>query len=113
MNQLPNQDRARITVIVMRSISELAGGDPALDRRVADLINEVIELCCSSKIEDLPNSGRALFYEAISLMDQKDWLFTVKKLGHLFEFEAKFGTAEMESAKLANTVVWIAPAGVN
>jgi hypothetical protein len=113
MNRLQNNDRAQLTVILMRLVSELAGSDERLDGRVGELINGIIELCCSSKLESLPDGGRALFYEAVNLITQKDWLLTVKKLGNSFEFEAKFGTAEMESAELANSVIWVTQAGVN
>ena len=96
----------------MRLVSELAGGDESLDGRVGELINGIIELCCSSKMEDLPDGGRVQFYEAIALMDQKDWLFVVKKLGDAFEFEAKFGD-EMKTATLQESAQWLAPAGTN
>lgn len=96
----------------MRLVSELAGGDESFDGRVVVLIEEIIDLCCRSKMEELPDSGHSMFLEAIDLMDQKDWLFVIKKLGNSFELEAKFGT-EIKSAKLAETTGWVSQAGIN
>jgi len=45
-------------------------------------------------------------------LDEKDWLFTAKKVGNSFQFEAVFGD-EMETAKLAKSFQWVRRAGVN
>jgi hypothetical protein len=41
MNHLSEKDRARITVILARLISELVGGDEELDERTANVISEI------------------------------------------------------------------------
>jgi len=56
--------------------------------------------------------GRPLFFEAVELIDQKDWLFTVRKIGDVFQFEAKFGR-ELETAKLSKSIAWVSEAGAN
>jgi hypothetical protein len=106
MNHIPEKDRARITVIVARLISELAGGDQELDQRSAGVISEVIDLCCRSKMQSPSGSGRDAFMEAVELIDGKDWLFTVRKMGNDFQLEAKFGQ-EISTAKFSKSVACI------
>ncbi len=46
--ELSEKERAQITVILIRLISELAGGEQAIDDTVAAVIEEIIDLCCRS-----------------------------------------------------------------
>jgi hypothetical protein len=87
-------------------ISELAGGNKELDQRTAGVIGEVIDLCCRSKMQSPSGSGRDAFMEALKQVDEKDWLFTIQKIGDNFLLEAKFGE-EMRAAKLSKSVVCI------
>jgi len=59
MNQIPNIQRARITAIICRLISELAGGDPADDLAVASVLIDATELCYKSKARGNPDDARA------------------------------------------------------
>jgi len=89
-----------------RLISELVGGDEELDSRSASVIGEVIDLCCRSKMQSPSGSGRDAFIEALELVDQKDWLFTIRKLGDDFQLQAKFGQ-EITAARLPKSVTCI------
>jgi hypothetical protein len=113
MNESESRQRARITAMLLRVISELAGGDPELDRAVAEVLSGVIEICHRSKVKGSANAAQVSMQAALDLVTDKDWLLTIKKAAGSFEFEAKFGTAEMKSAELANSVAWVAQAGVN
>src|SRR5262245_15412162 len=106
MHQLSEKERARITVILARLISELAGGEKDLDERTAGVIAEIFELCCKSKMQSPSGSGRDAFIEALELVNQKDWLITIRKFGDEFQLEAKFGH-EVKAAKLSKSVVCI------
>jgi hypothetical protein len=112
MNQLSEKERAQITVIVARLISELAGGNKELDQRTAAVISEIIDLCCRSKMQSPTGSGRQAFMEALELVDHKDWLFTVQKIGDAFRLEASFGQ-EIKAAKLSKSVVCISESAPN
>jgi hypothetical protein len=100
MNQIPNIQRARITAILCRVISELAGGDPADDIAVASALIDVTELCYQSKTTGDPAQARAEWIRALDLTTETDWLFTAKKVGNEFEFKQK-------------SVQWVRRAGVN
>jgi hypothetical protein len=54
--------------------------------------------------------ARSLLFESVDFIDQKDWLFVVKKIGESFWYEAKFGM-DIEPAKLESTVQSVAKAG--
>jgi hypothetical protein len=109
MNHIPDSKRAEITAIVARVISELAGGDPNIDWDVAAAVNDVIYVCYQSQVSGDP---RAAVDAALDLTTEKDWLFTVKKLGNSFEFEAVFGN-EMKAAKLHKSMRWVRADGAN
>jgi hypothetical protein len=51
-------------------------------------------------------SGRDAFIEALELVNQKDWLFTIRNIGDDFQLEAKFGQ-EISTAKLSKSVACI------
>jgi hypothetical protein len=112
MNEIPNIDRARVTAILARLISELAGGDSGLDQTVTAILSGLIEICCRSKMQSLPDQGRAAWESAVELVSEKDWLLTVKNIGGSFEIEAKFGH-QMKTAGLQQTVGWLSKAGTN
>ena len=83
-NEIPNADRAEIVAILVRLISELAGGSPTHDRDVDSVMLATRELCY--------RSGRiADWHNAINLVTDKDWVFTVRKTADNFELEANFG----------------------
>jgi hypothetical protein len=107
---MTDKDRARITVILARVISELVGGDKELDERSAGVIAEIFDLCCKSKMQSPSGSGRDAFIEALELVKQKDWLFTIRKIGEEFQLEAKFGEA-VKAARLSNSVICISEFG--
>ena len=111
MNALSEKDRARITVIVGRLIRELAGGDKELDERTASVPAEIFDLCCRSKMESPAGSGRDAFIEALELVNEKDWIFTIRKLGDDFLAEAKFGEA-VKAAKLPKSVACVSKSSV-
>ena len=96
----------------LRVISELAGGDPELDRYVAEVLSGVIAICYQSKMKGSPMAAQVAMQAALDLVTDKDWLLTVKKSGQAFEFEAKFGD-EMRIATLQEAAQWLAPAGTN
>jgi hypothetical protein len=91
MNELENQQRARITAMILRVISELAGGDPGLDCSVAETLSGVIEVCHRSTVKGSPRVAQAALQAALTLVTNEDWLLTVKKSGQVFELEARFG----------------------
>src|SRR5262245_19948164 len=92
MKQLSEIDRARITIILSQLITELSVGDSiVVDDRTSNVIAEVVDLCCRSKMESLDDSGRAIYTEAFNLVIEKDWVFTIRKIGDDFKVEAKFG----------------------
>ena len=63
--------------------------------------------CCRTIIASAPDgSGRDAFMEAVDLIDQKDWLFTILKSGDDFLLEAKFGE-EIRTARLSKSVAYI------
>jgi hypothetical protein len=109
MNKIPASQRAEITAIVGRVVSELGGGDPNVDRVVADAVSSVIYACYQLHV---PGDPRTAIDSAIDLTTEKDWLFTVRKLGNSFEFEVAFGS-EMKAAKLKRSVRLVREAGVN
>jgi hypothetical protein len=110
MNEIPDIDRARSTAIIIRLISELAGSDPTDDHGVTEIMSAVIEICYKSKLEDSPGHNRAHLADAIKLITDKDWLFTVRKIGNSFQLEAKFGT-EIKTAKLHTSIQCFSKAG--
>jgi hypothetical protein len=112
MNEIPHIERARITAMLLRVISELAGGDPGLDRAVAEALSGVIEVCHECRTESSPKAAQTAMQAALELVSDKDWLLTVKKVGQAFELEAKFGD-EMKTTTLRETAQWLAPAGTN
>jgi hypothetical protein len=91
MNDLPPVERARITAMLLRVISELAGGDPRLDRAVAEVLSGVIEICHRSKVKGPGASAEAAMQAALDSVTNKDWRLSITKAGQLFELEAKFG----------------------
>jgi hypothetical protein len=109
MNDIPDSKRAQITAIIARVISELAGGDPNIDWDVAAAVNDIVYVCYQSQV---PGDPRAAIDKALDLTTEKEWLFTVKKLGNSFEFEVAFGT-EMKAAKLKKSMRWLLDAGTN
>ena len=112
MNEVPDIERARITAMLLRVISELAGGEPQLDRAVADLLSGTIAICYQSKVKGPRKAAQGAMQTALDLVTDKEWLLTVKKVGHAFELEARFGD-EMKTATLHETAQWLAPAGTN
>jgi hypothetical protein len=112
MNKLPDSERAKIVAMLLRVVSELAGGRADDDLQVIALMGEIIDLCYRSKIDSATDATGSVLFESVSFIDQKDWLFTVKKLGNLFEFEVAFGN-EMKAAKLKKSMRWVSKAGIN
>ena len=112
MNPIPDNSRAQITAIVARVISELAGGAVEDDRAVSEILINVLEVCCISKMQCDPDEAQAKSVGALNLITEKDWLFTAKKLGNLFEFELALGT-EMKAARLHKSMQWVREAGTN
>jgi|HubBroStandDraft_3_1064219.scaffolds.fasta_scaffold218913_1 hypothetical protein len=112
MNESESRQRAQVTAMFLRVISELAGGDPELDRYVAEVLSGVIAVCYQSKMKGSPMVAQVAMQAALDLVTDKDWLLTVKKSGQAFEFEAKFGD-EMKTATLQESAQWLAPAGTN
>jgi hypothetical protein len=112
MSGIPDNERAKITAVLMRVVSELSGGHTDDDPQVATLMGEIIDVCYRSKIDGTDDEARSLLFESVDFIDQKDWLFVVKKISNSFWYEAKFGT-DIETAKLEATVEWVTKAGVN
>jgi hypothetical protein len=112
MNDIPHTERARITAMLLRVISELAGGAPELDRAVSEVLSGVVEICHRSQVKGSPRTAQAAMQAALELVTDKDWLLTVKKVGQAFELEARFGD-EMKTATLRESARWLAPAGTN
>jgi hypothetical protein len=112
MNRIPDSKRAEITAIIARVISELAGGAIEDDQAVSEILINVLEVCCRSKMQCDPDEARAKSKTALDLTTEKDWLFTVKKLGNLFELEVAFGS-EMKAARLKKSMRWVLEAGTN
>jgi hypothetical protein len=114
MKRLSETDRARITIILSQLIIELSAGDSsAVDDRTSNVIAEAVDLCCRSKMESLDDSAaRAIYTEAFNLVIEKDWVFTIRKIGDDFKVEAKFGR-DVANAKLAKSVVYVSKAGIN
>jgi hypothetical protein len=112
MNGIPDNERAKITAVLMRVVSELAGGHTDDDPQVAALMGEIIDVCYRSKKDSTDDEARSLLFESVDFIDRKDWLFIVKKIGESFQYEAKFGT-DIGNAKLESTVEWISEAGKN
>jgi hypothetical protein len=110
MNAIPIKDRARITAILLRLISELAGGDVDADRAVAAIVVDILDVCYKSRVGEDP-CARDEWFEAIEVLE-KDWVFTVRKIGDEFCFESKFGY-EMKSGTLEKSVGWLSEAGNN
>jgi hypothetical protein len=73
-------------------------------------MGEIIDVCCRSKMDCPAGQARSLLFESVDFIDQKDWLFVVKKIGESFWYEAKFGM-DIEPAKLESTVQSVAKAG--
>jgi hypothetical protein len=112
MNKLPDSERAKIVAMLLRVVSELAGGRADNDLQVVALMGEIIDLCYRSKIDSATDATGSVLFESVDFVDQKDWLFVVKKIGASFQYEAKFGT-DIETAKLESSVEWVAKAGIN
>jgi hypothetical protein len=83
-NQIPDADRAKIVAILLRVISELAGGDVAEDQAVQSVMLAILELCYGS-----PNARN--WNSALRLVTESEFVFTVRKIGEDFQFEAIFG----------------------
>jgi hypothetical protein len=95
--------------MVLRMISELAGGDPGLDGYVSEILSAVIAVCYQSKVNGFAEKA---LQTALELVTNKDWLLTVQKTGNAFEFEAKFGD-QIKTASLRESNKWLAEAGTN
>jgi hypothetical protein len=91
MNEPENFPRAQITAMLLRVISELAGGDPGLDRAVSEVCSGVIEICHGSKVKGSGAAAEAAMQTALDMVTDSDWRLTITKAGQLFELEAKFG----------------------
>lgn len=87
MNEPENCPRAQITAMLVRVISELAGGDPGLDWAVSEVCSGVIEICHRSKV----TAAEAAMQAALDRVTNQDWRLTITKTGQGFELEAKFG----------------------
>jgi hypothetical protein len=81
MNESESRQRAQVTAMFLRVISELAGGDPELDRYVAEVLSGVIAICYQSKMKGSPMVAQVAMQAALDLVTDKDWLLTVKKSG--------------------------------
>jgi hypothetical protein len=113
MENLSPKERAQVTVVLMRLILDLANGDAELtDPDLASALQQVMYLCYKSKTEALRELGRVFFAEALELVEQKDWLFTVMKLDSHFHLELKFGT-DIKTARLAKSIAWVREPTVN
>jgi hypothetical protein len=91
MNDFGNAHRAQITAMLLRVISELAGGDPELDRAVGKVLSGVSEICHGSKVKGSRAAGQAAMQVALESVTNKDWRLTITKTGQVFELEAEFG----------------------
>lgn len=100
----------RITAILIRIINELAGGEQIHDSAVAQIADQLLELCCKPNLSCSHDEGRQLWNNAIDLLDEKAWLFSVQKMGDLFEFEVKVGK-EIATAQLPKN--WITAGRMN
>jgi hypothetical protein len=111
MTKITDTERAQITAMVLRVVNELAGGDPGLDRPVAEVLSGVIEICHCPHVKCSPKVAQAAMQAGLDLATDNDWLLTVKKTGTAFEFEAKFG-ANVKTATLRESAKWLAEAEV-
>jgi hypothetical protein len=90
-HELKTCPRAQITAMLLRVISELAGGDPGLDLAVSEVCSGVIEVCYGSKVEGSPEAAEAAMQAALGLVTDSNWRLTITKTRQLFELEARFG----------------------
>jgi hypothetical protein len=88
----PDIDRAQITAILIRLISELAGDDVDSDPAFAEIAHAIIELCCKSHLQCSDDEGRRLWNETLDRLEQKEaWFLAVESVRGILTIETKFG----------------------
>jgi|SRR6516162_2251701 hypothetical protein len=102
-NDITATERAQITFIIVRIISELAGGQPANDAKVAAIVRAMLPVCHVQKTPWL---------KAVAQLGDEDWLLTILKLGDEFNFEAKIAM-DVQTAELHRSVIDVAKPGIN
>ena len=68
--------------MLLRIISELAGGEVSDDAEVAAAMQAAIEVCCRKRLQGSdPEKIRTLWLQTIEHLGDKDWLLVKSCLG--------------------------------
>jgi hypothetical protein len=92
-DQMTDETRAALTVMLLRTLNSLAGSDKESDQQFAHIAEAIIGLCLSSRVKLSSRQGELLWLAAIDRLEAVDWSLTVSKLGDDIQLQIETETS--------------------